>query len=167
MTAGDNGCAAYTVIAWGVGLSHERLDIAGPRVFYSLEGNMCGTVTRGADALPGSNRFNRWRRTPVFALPIGEGGGRRTGDPGSFQDRPREVDAPCRSKKSIGWRCRPGLCNEDFYPTRRVLAGTRCLRIDRIQSNRGRRLNSIGLGGAVRLPHISRAPDHGLLTARY
>ena len=54
MTAGDGGREAYTAIAWGVGLSHERSDIAGAESFYSLEGNMCGTVMRGADALPGS-----------------------------------------------------------------------------------------------------------------
>jgi hypothetical protein len=52
--AGDSGREAYTAIAWGVGLSHERSDIAGAESFYSLEGNMCGTVMRGAVALPGS-----------------------------------------------------------------------------------------------------------------
>jgi hypothetical protein len=51
---GDVGCEAYTAIAWSVGLSHERSDIAGAEGFHSLEGNMCGTATRGADALPGS-----------------------------------------------------------------------------------------------------------------
>jgi hypothetical protein len=40
-------------------LSHERLDIAGAESFYSLEGNMCGTVMRGADALPGSKATSR------------------------------------------------------------------------------------------------------------
>jgi hypothetical protein len=45
--------------AWGVGLSHERSDIAGAESFYSLEGNMCGTVRRGADALPGSKATSR------------------------------------------------------------------------------------------------------------
>ena len=35
-------------------MSHERLDVAGAESFYSLEGNMCGTAMRGADALPGS-----------------------------------------------------------------------------------------------------------------
>jgi hypothetical protein len=54
VTTGDSGCEAYTAIAWGVGLSHERSDIAEAESFYSLEGNMCGTVMRGADALPGS-----------------------------------------------------------------------------------------------------------------
>src|SRR4030081_1110793 len=57
--AGDSGCEAYTAIAWGVGLSHERSDIAGAEGFHSLEGNMCGTVMRGADALPGSKATSR------------------------------------------------------------------------------------------------------------
>jgi hypothetical protein len=59
VTTGDRGCEAYTAIAWGVGLSHERSDIAGAEGFYSLEGNMCGTVMRGADALPGSKATSR------------------------------------------------------------------------------------------------------------
>ena len=59
MAAGDSGCEAYTAIAWGVGLSHERSDIAGAEGFHSLEGNMCGTATRGADALPGSKAISR------------------------------------------------------------------------------------------------------------
>src|SRR4051812_24879694 len=50
---GDSGHEAYTAIAWGVGLSHETSDIAGAEGFHSLEGNMCGTDMRGADALPG------------------------------------------------------------------------------------------------------------------
>ena len=59
MAAGDSGREAYTAIAWGVGLSHERSDIAGAEGFHSLEGNMCGTATRGADALPGSKAISR------------------------------------------------------------------------------------------------------------
>ena len=59
MAAGDGGCEAYTAIAWGVGLSHERSYIAGAESFYSLEGNMCGTATRGAVALPGSKATSR------------------------------------------------------------------------------------------------------------
>ena len=61
-STGDGGCEAYTAIAWGVGLSLERLDIAGAESFHSLEGNMCGTVLlgmRGADALPGSKATSR------------------------------------------------------------------------------------------------------------
>jgi hypothetical protein len=56
---GDGGCEAYTAIAWGVRLSLERSDIAGAEGFHSLEGNMCGTVMRGADALPGSKTTSR------------------------------------------------------------------------------------------------------------
>src|SRR5205823_12035229 len=37
----SSGLEAYTAIAWGVGLSHERSDIAGAEGFHSLEGNMC------------------------------------------------------------------------------------------------------------------------------
>ena len=59
MATGDSGDEAYTAIAWGVGLSHEISDIAGAEGFYSLEGNMCGTVMRGADALPGSKATSR------------------------------------------------------------------------------------------------------------
>ena len=46
-------------LAWGVGLSHERLYVAGAEGFYSLEGHMCGTVMRGAVALPGSKATSR------------------------------------------------------------------------------------------------------------
>ena len=59
MATGDSGREAYTAIAWGVGLSHERSDIAGAEGFHSLEGNMCGTARRGADALPGSKATSR------------------------------------------------------------------------------------------------------------
>ena len=38
MATGDSGCEAYTAIAWGVGLSHERSDVAGAECFYSPEG---------------------------------------------------------------------------------------------------------------------------------
>ena len=59
MATGDSGCEAYTAIAWGVGLSHERSYVAGAESFYSLEGDMCGTVLRGAVALPGSEATSR------------------------------------------------------------------------------------------------------------
>ena len=58
VTPGDSGCEAYPAIAWGVGLSPERSDIAGAESFHSLEG-MCGTAMRGADALPGSKATSR------------------------------------------------------------------------------------------------------------
>src|SRR4029450_10857783 len=50
VTTGDSGREAYTAIAWGVGLSHERSDIGGAEGCHSLEGNMCGTVLRGTSA---------------------------------------------------------------------------------------------------------------------
>ena len=59
VATGDSGCEAYTAIAWGVGLSLERLDIAGAEGFHSLEGNICGTAMRGVDALPGSRATSR------------------------------------------------------------------------------------------------------------
>jgi hypothetical protein len=59
VATGDGGREAYTAIAWGVELSHERSDIAGAEGFHSLEGNMCGTAMRGADALPGSKATSR------------------------------------------------------------------------------------------------------------
>src|SRR5438067_12712607 len=59
VATGDGGYEAYTAIAWGVGLSHESSDIAGAEGFHSLEGNMCGTALRGADALPGSKATSR------------------------------------------------------------------------------------------------------------
>jgi hypothetical protein len=59
VATGDGGREAYTAIAWGVRLSHERSDIAGAEGFHSLEGNMCGTAMRGADALPGSKATSR------------------------------------------------------------------------------------------------------------
>jgi hypothetical protein len=58
VATGDIGREAYTAIAWGAGLSHERSDIAAES-FYSLEGYMCGTVKRGAVALPGSKATSR------------------------------------------------------------------------------------------------------------
>src|SRR3974377_2430592 len=64
VATGDSGCEAYTAIAWGVGLSHERSDIAGAESLYSLEGNMCGTATRGAVALPGSTAPSRAKGAP-------------------------------------------------------------------------------------------------------
>ena len=47
------------MIAWGVGLSDEKVNIAGAEGFHSPEGNMCGTAMRGADALPGSKATSR------------------------------------------------------------------------------------------------------------
>ena len=85
---GDGGCEAYTAIAWGVGLSHERSDIAGAEVFHSSEGYMCGTVRqgmRGAVALPGSKATSR-----------ANGSRRKLGDPAFGRQMLRERDGPHR-----------------------------------------------------------------------
>jgi hypothetical protein len=87
VATGDGGCEAYTAIAWGVGLSHERSDIAGAEGFHSLEGNMCGTAMRGAVALPGSKATSR-----------AKGSHRNLGDLGSDRRRCmlREYGGPRR-----------------------------------------------------------------------
>ena len=85
MATGDSGCEAYTAIAWGVGLSHERSDIAGAESLHSLEGNMCGTAMRGADALPGSKATSR-----------AKGSHRNLGDLVSGRQALRERDGPHR-----------------------------------------------------------------------
>ena len=77
MAIGDGGCEAYTAIAWGVGLSHERSDIAGAESFYSLEGNMCGTATRGAVALSGSKATSRTKGSHRKLGALGSGRRRR------------------------------------------------------------------------------------------
>jgi hypothetical protein len=72
VAVGNGGREAYTAIVWGVGLSHESDNNAGAETVGTVEGNMCGTAMRGADALPGSkttSRPNRSRRNlgdPAF-----------------------------------------------------------------------------------------------------
>jgi hypothetical protein len=43
----------------GCAIEPRKIDIAGAESFHSLEGNMCGTAMRGADALPGSKSTSR------------------------------------------------------------------------------------------------------------
>src|SRR6266496_1982296 len=85
VATGDSGDEAYTAIAWGVGLSHERSYIAGAESFHSLEGNMCGTAMRGADALPGSKATSR-----------AKGSHRKLGDLMSGRQELCERDGPHR-----------------------------------------------------------------------
>ena len=66
-------------------MSHEKSDIAGAEGFHSLEGNMCGTVMRGADALPGSKATSR-----------AKGSHRNLGGLGSGRQALRERDGPHR-----------------------------------------------------------------------
>jgi len=56
---GDDHDEAYTAILWGVGLSHERDNVAGAEAFIPAEGNTCGAVMRGPVALPGSEATSR------------------------------------------------------------------------------------------------------------
>ena len=66
-------------------MSHERSDIAGAESLYSLEGNMCGTAMRGADALPGSKATSR-----------AKGSHRNLGGLASGRQMLRERDGPHR-----------------------------------------------------------------------
>ena len=63
MVAGDGGCEAYTVIVWGVLLSLENHNSAEAETVSNVEGNMCGPVMRGADALPWSKTISRTKGT--------------------------------------------------------------------------------------------------------
>ena len=56
---GDDHGEAYTAIVWGGLLSRESSNIAEAEAFSVAEGNMCGAVTRGADALPRSKTPSR------------------------------------------------------------------------------------------------------------
>ena len=60
---GDDHGEAYTVIVWGVGMSHEIPNVAGAEAVMKAEGNMCGAVTRGTVALPGSEATSRTNGT--------------------------------------------------------------------------------------------------------
>ena len=66
-------------------MSHERSYVAGAEGFHSLEGNMCGTVMRGAVALPGSKSTSR-----------AKGSHRNLGGLGSGRQMLRERDGPHR-----------------------------------------------------------------------
>jgi len=61
--AGDGPDEAYTVIVWGWLLSRERTEPAEAEAVQNVEGNMCGTVKRGADALPWSKTHSRTKGT--------------------------------------------------------------------------------------------------------
>ncbi len=63
MVVGDGGCEAYTTILWGRLLSRESHKIAEAETVSNVEGNMCGPVMRGADALPWSKTLSRRKGT--------------------------------------------------------------------------------------------------------
>src|SRR6476469_5323392 len=74
VAVGDGGREAYTAVVWGVGMSHERHNVVGDETVGSVEGNMCGTVTRGADALPGSMAHHaRKDRVGTWEIPRSTG----------------------------------------------------------------------------------------------
>ncbi len=54
---GDDGHEAYTMIVWGGILSRESFKTTEAEAVPSVEGNMCGTAMRGADA-------PSWSKTP-------------------------------------------------------------------------------------------------------
>lgn len=60
---GDNHGEAYTVIVRGVRLSPEINQVAGAEAVGMVEGNMCGSDTRGTVALPGSKATSRTKGT--------------------------------------------------------------------------------------------------------
>jgi hypothetical protein len=70
---------------WGMGLSHEITQVAEAEPVRCGEGNMNGTVTRGAAALPGSEAISRRKGTRrnlgslVGAVGLVAGGGVRQG----------------------------------------------------------------------------------------
>src|ERR1035437_9725828 len=59
VVGGDDHGEAYTAIVQGGRLSRESSNIAEAEAFSVAEGNMCGTVMRGADALPRSKTLSR------------------------------------------------------------------------------------------------------------
>src|ERR1700675_3463840 len=76
-SAGNDHGEAYTAILRGGLLSRESSNIAEAEAFSVAEGNMCGTVMRGADALPRSKTPSRTK-----------GSRRNLGDPTLGQWRP-------------------------------------------------------------------------------
>ena len=118
---GDDHGEAYTVIVWGVGLSHEILEIAGAEAVATAEGNMCGAVMRGTVALPGSEATSRTKGSrwnlgdlvwPAVAAAIPGRGrkarSRRCRGTGEESDEPRSTgEAPeqgCDERRRRVWR---------------------------------------------------------------
>jgi hypothetical protein len=58
-TVGDGGREAYTAIVRGGKLSHEMRKFAEAETVTEVEGNTCGAVMQGADALPRSKTPSR------------------------------------------------------------------------------------------------------------
>jgi hypothetical protein len=60
---GDDRGEAYTAIVRGGQLSREREQVAEAETVRNVEGNMCGAVMRGADALPRPETPSRTKGT--------------------------------------------------------------------------------------------------------
>ena len=91
MVVGDGGHEAYTAILWGVLLSHEISKFAEAETVSNVEGNMCGTAMRGADALPGSKTTSRCKgsRRNLGDLRFGRPAARRPARIGKARSRSR------------------------------------------------------------------------------
>lgn len=89
MAVGNGGCEAYTTMLWGGLLSRERQKLAEAEPVSNVEGNMCGAVMRGADALP-------WSKTPSRS----KGPRRNLGGPASdrWQHAPKVRIGKARSQ---------------------------------------------------------------------
>ena len=79
------GCEAYTAFGWDAALSSEIHKFAEAEAVISAEGNMCGTVTRGADAPPEfedrtTSERNAHGRSHAWPLAEGLDGPRREGE---------------------------------------------------------------------------------------
>ena len=62
MRGNDHG-EAYTAIVWGGLLSRETVNVTEAETFHPVEGNMCGTAMRGADARSWSKTSSRTKGT--------------------------------------------------------------------------------------------------------
>ena len=80
---GDDHGEAYTAIVQGGRLSRESSNIAEAEAFSVAEGNMCGTVMRGADALPRSKTPSRTKGyVGTWEIPRSASGGNGQGATG-------------------------------------------------------------------------------------
>jgi hypothetical protein len=72
---GDSGCEAYTAIAWGVGLSHERSDIAGAEGFLRSKATcaapLCDVLTPCRGLRPHHVQRDRIGTWEVSCLAVG------------------------------------------------------------------------------------------------
>jgi len=89
VVVGDGDCEAYTAMQWGVLLSHEISKLAEAETVSNVEGNMCGTAMRGADALPGSKTTSRCKgsRRNLGDLRFGRPAARRPARIGKARSR--------------------------------------------------------------------------------